>query len=165
MILFHGSNTVVEKPELVLSRKSLDFGPGFYTTINKEQAVDFARKVATRKKEKTPIVSVYNFDEEIGETALFIQRFLSPDNLWLDFVHQNRHNTYAGKSYDLVIGPVANDDVYATLIVYEQGILSIEQTIEAIKIKKLYNQFVFKNEKALSFLEYSHFIDPEQETP
>jgi hypothetical protein len=159
VILYHGSDAIVEKPNLHLSRKNLDFGMGFYTTVNKDQAVDFARKVMIRKGQKSQSVSVYDFYMGAAESILDILRFPSPDRLWLDFVHQNRHGTYAGKPYDLVIGPVANDDVYATLIVYEQGILTVEQAIEALKIKKLYNQFVFKSEKALSFLKYANSFE------
>ena len=161
MILFHGSNVIVEKPDLALSRKSLDFGPGFYTTVNEGQAVDFARKVAIRKEKKSRFVSVYDFDEKAAGTVLDILSFPTPDILWLDFVYQNRHGTYAGKHHDLITGPVANDDVYATLIVYEQGILNAEQTIEALKIKQLYSQFVFISEKALSFLTFKNAFEPE----
>jgi hypothetical protein len=94
-----------------------------------------------------------------GESVLDILQFSVPDRLWLDFVYQNRRGLYTGKPYDLIIGPVANDDVFATLIVYEQGILNVEQTLESLKIKKLYNQFVFKTEKALSFLKFrSSFV-------
>jgi hypothetical protein len=162
MILYHGSYAIVEIPNLALSRKSLDFGTGFYTTVNKEQAIDFAQKVAVRKGQKKQFVSVYDFDEKAAEPVLDLLIFSSPDKLWLDFVHQNRHGIYTGKHHDLIIGPVANDDVYATLLVYEQGILNAEQTIEALKVKKLYNQFVFMNEKALSFLKFVNSFKPEE---
>ena len=161
MTLYHGSDLAVENPNLNLSRKSLDFGIGFYTTVNMDQAVDFAQKVMIRKGGKNQSVSVYDFDINTAESILDILRFQAPDSLWLDFVHQNRRGTYAGKVFDLVIGPVANDDVYATLIVYEQGILNIEQTIEALKVKNLYNQFVFKTEKSLLFLKYLDSFSPE----
>ena len=161
MILFHGSSKKVETPNLDLSRKSLDFGPGFYTTVNKEQAIDFARKVAMRKGQRHQFVSVYDFDEEAAKQVLDILSFPTPDRLWLDFVHQNRHGIYTGKAPDLVIGAVANDDVYATVILYEQGILNVEQTIEALKIKKLYSQYVFKSEKSLFFLKYTDCFNAE----
>ena len=61
-MLYHGSNAVVEKPKPDMSRKNLDFGPGFYTTANKDQAVGFAKKVAIRKESNIPVVSVYDFD-------------------------------------------------------------------------------------------------------
>jgi hypothetical protein len=159
MLLYHGSNVAVEKPKPDMSRKNLDFGPGFYTTANKDQAVDFARKVSIRKESNMPVVSVYDFDLENAGITLDILRFTSPDRAWLDFVSQNRRGVYKGKSYDLVIGPVANDDVFATLIIFEQGILNVEQTLESLKVKKLYNQFVFKSEKALSFLRYTNSFD------
>jgi hypothetical protein len=161
MILYHGSDITVEKPNLSLSRKNLDFGAGFYTTENKDQAVDFSQKVMIRKGRKNQSVSVYDFDMDTAESILDILRFQVPDRLWLNYVHQSRRGTYTGKSYDLVIGPVANDDVFATLIIYEQGILNVEQTLEALKVKELYNQFVFKTEKALSLLKYVNSFEPE----
>jgi len=39
MNLYHGSNIAIEVPNLKFSRKELDFGIGFYTTTNYEQAV------------------------------------------------------------------------------------------------------------------------------
>ena len=159
MLLFHGSNLIVKNPSLKLSRKSLDFGPGFYTTENKKQAIDFSYKVAVRKKQENQIVSIYNYDEQAAQCVLNILKFHIPDKSWLDYVHQNRNGLYSGTQYDIVTGPVANDDVYATLLIYEQGILSIEQTLETLKIKKMYNQFVFKTDKALSFLKFSNYLD------
>jgi len=152
--LYHGSDLTVETPNLNLSRKNLDFGCGFYTTLNKEQAFDFAQKVMVRKEQKSGFVSVYEFNQEIEKSKLDILQFTVPDKAWLDFVHQNRRGLYTGKQYDLVIGPVANDDVFATMIIYEQGILNVAQTLEALKIKELYNQYVFKTEKSLSLLKY-----------
>ena len=162
MVLYHGSNIVVEKPSLELSRKSLDFGIGFYATENKEQAENFANKVMVRKDQNNQKVSMYDFDMDAAQSMLGILRFPAPDKQWLDFVHQNRKGLYTGKTYDLIIGPVANDDVYATLIVYEQGILNTTQTLEALKVKELYNQFVFKSEKSLSFLRYVNSYDPRE---
>ena len=34
MILYHGSNMVVDKPQLIEQYRYLDFGNGFYTTTN-----------------------------------------------------------------------------------------------------------------------------------
>lgn len=38
MILYHGSFVVVNQPDLVHSRKNVDFGKGFYVTPIFEQA-------------------------------------------------------------------------------------------------------------------------------
>ena len=45
MILYHGSNAIVEKPKLIEQNRFLDFGYGFYTTTNKDQAENFSKKV------------------------------------------------------------------------------------------------------------------------
>lgn len=36
MIVYHGSNVIVEKPKLIIQNRTLDFGPGFYTTTNQK---------------------------------------------------------------------------------------------------------------------------------
>lgn len=46
MIVYHGSNIIVDHPRLVRQNRTLDFGYGFYTTFNKDQAVNFAEKEA-----------------------------------------------------------------------------------------------------------------------
>lgn len=158
MILYHGSNVIVKEPRLIEQNRFLDFGNGFYTTTNKEQAENFAKKVTVRRGGK-PIVNVYEFDEDIQQDLLEIMKFSSPNEEWLDFASEHRNGTYAGKQYDLIIGAVANDDVYRTLQVYSSGLLTKEQALEALKIKKLFNQYVFASEKSISLLK---FIDAKE---
>ena len=74
----------------------------------------------------------------------------------------NRAGKYTGKAYDFIFGPVANDDVYTTFALYTAGVLSKEQTLEALKIKKLYDQLVFASEKALSFLNFIGTVPKEE---
>ena len=162
MIIYHGSNLVVEEPKLIAQNRYLDFGYGFYTTTNKLQAISFAEKVYKRKNEGTKQVSIYEIDKERLFSECSVLRFDSPDEAWLDFVSENRSGNYDGESYDVVYGPVANDDVYTTFTLYQSGALSKEQTLETLKIKKLYDQMVFTSEKALSFLKFIGTI-PEEE--
>jgi hypothetical protein len=163
MILYHGSNILVQQPKLINQRRTLDFGAGFYTTANKEQAIDFSHKVMLRTKTNTQYVGIYTLDDITARKELNVLEFVSADEDWLDFVFDNRKNTYTGIEYDLVVGPVANDDVYTTLVLFEDGVLTKEQTLAALKIKNLYNQYVFKSEKALSLLIYTDFIDSREE--
>lgn len=153
MILYHASNMSVERPRLIRSNRHLDFGPGFYTTSNKEQAIDFARKTTERLKAGQPTVNVYFIDESKIK-ACSILSFDTPNEAWLDFVCANRSNTYSGKKFDIIIGPVANDDVYTTVAAYINGTFSKEVALAALKVKKLFNQYVFATEKALSFLAF-----------
>ena len=162
MIIYHGSNLVVERPKLIAQNRYLDFGYGFYTTTNKVQAISFADKVYKRKNEGSRQVSIYEIDEEKLFAECSVLRFDAPNEAWLDFVAENRSGNYEGEDYDVVYGPVANDDVYTTFTLYQSGALSKEQTLETLKIKKLYDQMVFTTGKALSFLKFVGTI-PEEE--
>lgn len=153
MLLYHGSNLVVEKPKILTPNRYLDFGNGFYTTSNPEQAKNFADKVTARKKEGQSTVSVYELDEKrFGE--LNILSFESADEAWLDFVYDHRNGTAKEDDHDLIRGPVADDDIFRTFILYSSGVLSKEQTLDALKIKKLFDQYVFASEKAIGLLKF-----------
>ena len=147
MQLYHGSNVVARTPDVSHSRKGLDFGPGFYTTTNLEQAVRFSKKVAM-KRDGHPIVSIYDFDDT-SLADLKVKVFDGPDREWLDFVIANRRGKWAGPVYDMVIGPVANDDMYGTISLFESGFYSEEEALDHLKMKKLFNQYVFVSEKAV----------------
>ena len=153
MILYHGSNLAVKSPEIITPNRFLDFGSGFYTTSNLAQAKNFADKVTARKKEGKSTVSVYEFDEACL-SELKALGFESADEAWLDFVSDNRNGVERKEQYDLIYGPVADDDIFRTFILYSTGVLNREQTLEALKIKKLFNQYVFASEKALRYLKF-----------
>jgi len=159
MIVYHGSNVIVEQPRLVPQTRFLDFGNGFYTTENKIQALSFADKVYRRRKEGAPIVSVYEVDETAAFAACSLLRFDAPDEAWLDFVYEHRTGLYKGDAYELIYGAVANDDVYETFTLYATGALDKEDTLKRLKVKKLYNQMVFTSEKALSFLKFKSVLE------
>ncbi|MCM1321830.1 MAG: DUF3990 domain-containing protein [Bacteroides sp.] len=154
MILYHGSNTLVEHPSLVKQNRFLDFGFGFYTTTNDEQAKSFAKKVTADRKTGTPTVNVYEIDENSAFSECALLRFDLPDEKWLDFVSACRQGICGGRQYDMIYGAVANDNVYQTVTLYAAGILTKEQTLETLKIKKLYNQLVFATEKSLKYLHF-----------
>ena len=153
MIIYHGSNVTVKEPKILTPNRYLDFGAGFYTTTNYDQALNFAGKVTMRKKCGHSTVNIYELDESIFENVNVLN-FESADEAWLDFVSDNRSGIDRTAGYDMICGPVANDDVYQTFILYSTGVYTKEQTIEALKIKKLYNQYVFTTERALSFLTF-----------
>ena len=162
MIVYHGSNVVVSEPRLISQNRFLDFGYGFYTTTNKIQAIGFAEKVTKRRKSGEQTVSIYEMDEAKAFAECTVLRFDSANEDWLNFVSDNRSGNYNGDVYDVVFGPVANDDVYTTFTLYAAGVLSKEQTLEALKIKKLYNQLVLCSQKALSYLKFIGIIPKEE---
>ena len=97
MILYHGSNVTVDKPRLIKQNRFLDFGFGFYTTTNREQAVNFALKMANRRKFGSASLNIYELDEKIAFASCDLLKFESPNEAWLDFVAANRQGNYPGK--------------------------------------------------------------------
>lgn len=156
MIIYHGSNMIVEKPRIIEQNRFLDFGTGFYTTTNKSQAENFAIKVAKRRGGK-PILNIYEIDDHLLNFK--IKEFETPNEEWLDFVSNNRNGVYYNEEYDLIIGPVANDDVYRTFQLYSLGLLNKNQTLETLKIKKLFNQYVFKTSDIISCLKFIKAVE------
>ena len=94
MILYHRSNVTVEQPKLIKQNRYLDFGFGFYTTTNRNQAVNFAQKVTHRRKKGKATLNIYSIDEMVAFKEGSLLQFESPDEAWLDFVAANRQGTY-----------------------------------------------------------------------
>ena len=164
MTLYHGSDQIIKSPEFRPSIRTLDFGPGFSTTTNKEQAENFAIKVYDRSirsgdTTKGKYISIYEADYEEIQKELDVLRFKSADEEWFDFIIANRRNFYDENRYDVIYGPVANDTIYRTLGAFENGILSKTETIARLKVRQLFNQMTFTSERSLSFLEYSGFTE------
>ena len=153
MKVFHGSNLIIKEPKIIVSNRNLDFGTGFYVTLNEEQAKNFAIKVSKLRKTERAYVNIYEIEENKFE-KMSILKFDYPSEAWFDFVCENRQGAYNGKIYDIIYGPVANDDVYTTFTAYKNGILTKEQAIEGLKVKKLFNQILLTNERALEILKY-----------
>jgi hypothetical protein len=159
MELYHGSNVIVQMPEIRIANRFLDFGYGFYTTMNKDQAIEFAGNVSKRTPANTPFVSVYEFDKDTVFPKQKVLNFDKPDGDWLDFVAANRSGVYQGQKYDIIFGPVADDDVYATLTLYMSGEFTKEYVLEKLKVKELYNQMVFMTAASLEHLQFIRAID------
>jgi len=153
MKLFHGGILTIEKPVILESQRLLDFGNGFYTTSNQNQAERWAcvKKKRFEKKSKA-IVTIYQISKELfANQNYIIKEFVKADEQWLDFIIANRKGEIS-HNYDIVIGPVANDTLYATITLYESGILNKEETIKRLKVHNLYDQVSFHNNKVLKEL-------------
>lgn len=161
MRVYHGSNLTVEQPRLLPQNRYLDFGPGFYTTTNRNQAIEFSEKVVRREGGGIPCVSEYEFDENALSRSLDVLQFAAPDAKWLEFVSANRSGAYSGGLHDVVVGPVADDDVFTTVTLYLGGALTEAQALEALKVKRLFDQYVWKTEAALKLLSFTGSFESE----
>ena len=157
MTLYHGSNLEIQSPKLLKNQRPLDFGRGFYTTSSLEQAEKWAKRTTFIRKSGEAVVSCYSLDEgSMG--GLKILHFLRPDSVWLDYVAKNRKDIHSTDSYDLVIGPVANDQTFPTILLYLDGYIDAESAVRQLLPQKLKDQYTFKTEKALSLLKFEKAI-------
>ena len=158
MIIYHGSTVPVEVPKIMKSERKLDFGEGFYTTSNREQAIIWANIVSTRRETAERYLSVYEYDIGKAEKELIIIKFDEPNEEWLDFVCANRSGKTLSFHYDIVSSPVANDRVFRVVLFYENGVYDKADAIKRMEVDNLFNQIFFHTEKSL---EYCRFIKHE----
>ena len=160
MILYHGSNVAITDIDLSKCHPFKDFGKGFYLTSLKEQAIKMANRVA-KIYGQSPTVTMFDFDDKIDNHDLKILKFNQPDKVWAEFVinNRNRHfqnihdlNCNTDNKYDIVIGPVANDDLALLFRQFTRGYMSIETLLEQMKYKKLTNQYSFHTDKSIGLL-------------
>ncbi len=159
MKLYHGSTVCVPEPKLLSASRRLDFGSGFYTTTNLNQARRWAQIKRRRSQTEDAMVSVYDAKNVFEAIHLLIKHFETASEAWLDFVMAHRTGLATSiEDYDVVRGPVANDTLYETLALYERGILTHAETIVRLKTHKLADQIVLASSEALSLL---RFVDCE----
>lgn len=157
MKLYHGSNVEVRKPCLISSKRLLDFGAGFYLTSDFEQAKKWAVRTAKNRGENIPLISVFQI-EEFEMNNLRILLFEKADKEWLRYISANRTGKNLTENYDIVIGPVANDQTIRTINNYLKGYLSEDIAIQLLLPQKLKDQYTFKTERALAILNFIEVI-------
>lgn len=154
MILYHGSTDLVDKPEIRKGEVFLDFGVGFYTTTSYNQAERWAKIKMRRNNASVGYVSVYEFDIESAKEELSIEEFSAADEKWLQFVVNNRKGNYSEDIKDIHIGPVADDNVYQSIRLFETGAYDAEYTVKKLKTEVLHDQWSLHTDKALAFLRF-----------
>lgn len=141
MRLYHGSNVVVDSPRVDKSRPRLDFGQGFYVTSIRSQAEKWARRRADWAG-GVATVSEYDFPDD--REGLRIKEFLQGEEAaWVEFVCACRRGGTEYKQYDLIIGEVADDRVFAAVQLYFDGLWDMPTTLAALKFYEKNDQYCF----------------------
>lgn len=148
IIIFHGSNVLVEKPQIIVSGFYKDFGYGFYCTSIEKQA----RKWALTKIGES-IVSVFSYQED---NALKINSFPKMTDEWLDFVVDCRRGIK--HEYDIVEGPMADDQIWDYVEDFMEGTITREAFWVLAKFKYPTHQIVFCTQESLRTLKFERSI-------
>ncbi len=151
MTVYHGGYQPVPVPEIRIGRNTKDFGAGFYCTVIKEQAQRWAKRYNTK------IVSIYDVK---FSPSLKIKEFKEMTDEWLDFIVDCR----SGKQhmYDIVIGAMADDQIYNYISDYVEGTITREQFWTLAKFKYPTHQINFCTNAALKCLEYRDYEEVEK---
>lgn len=155
MILYHGSNMKVLSIDFAKCMPGKDFGCGFYLTDIQEQAEDMAKRRLKIARSGEATVTSYSFDERLlSDKSLSVKIFDGPSEEWALFILANRNNGSRENShtYDIVIGPVADDGVAFQLERYEQGMITLDILVKELTYRRLNKQYFFGTQKATSYL-------------
>ena len=162
--LFHASLSAFDEIDVSAGNPRSDFGPGFYTTTNWDQSLDWGKKKAERFNQKGFYVHVFDFDVKY---PILSKHFDKPDYEWLDTIADCR--TYGTRlPFDIVSGPVADDSVFPTIQNYiQQRKLPLadfelrklkNDTITRLRIESLFDQYVVISEKLIPALKRIHIV-------
>ena len=161
MILYHGSYTVIEKPDISFSRLRTDFGKGFYLTPLKTQAKLWSQRFL--REHGTAFISSYEFLSKQADKLppeIKILEFDTHSLEWLNFITACRLGQAADKDFDLIIGGVANDKLYDTLQLYFDNLIGADEAINRLRYNKPNFQYCFKTQKMIDG--YLHFSGSEE---
>ena len=155
MILYHASNIAVPKPDILHSRRNVDFGPGFYTTSLIEQAKKWCERFV--QTDEHAVISKYELDDEVFQKCK-VWAFDAYSDEWLDFVVKCR-KVQDTSDFDIVMGGIANDKVFDTVELYLDGLIDRSVAIERLKLQQPNMQLAIRHQEVIE--KYLHYIGSE----
>lgn len=166
MILYHGSEKIIENPVFGKGNLRNDYGRGVYCTENEELAKEWACS-----NNKNGFANKYELKLE-GLNILYLNSSEYHVLHWLTILTKNRTywerntisetaKTYLSKhfmidtsKYDVIIGYRADDSYFSFARDFVSGAISYKQLSEAMHLGKLGEQVVLVSEKAFQNLKY-----------
>ena len=169
MVLFHGSDKIIEYPRFGYGRRDNDYGQGFYCTESYDLASEWAAV-----SDKGGIVNQYSLDIE----DLTVLDLTSDDYSilnWLAILLSNRIVRLANpienrgreylldnfnldiSSYDVITGYRADDSYFSFSRAFLSNTITYQQLKEAMSLGDLGIQFMLKSEKAFDSIKFDKF--------
>lgn len=158
--IYHGSNTIVEKPLFGKGKIHNDYGRGFYCT----EILNMAKEWGV-SKENDGFANIY----QIETKGLKIFDLNSPEYTilhWLTVLLENcvfditnvlaqeakeyllKNFSLPYKEYDIITGYRADDSYFSFAQDFINGAISVRQLGNALKLGNLGTQYVLKSQKA-----------------
>jgi len=146
--VYHGGTAIIENPRADAGRANLDFGLGFYITDMRQQAVDWAKRVSSRRK-LPAVLNVYLLDRDAIVANYKCKVFAEYDGEWLDFIVESRQGGKPWQGYDYIEGGVANDRVIDTIDLYMAGLMAREVALARLSEHRPNNQMCLLNQEII----------------
>ncbi len=170
MIVFHGSDHVVEIPVFHGGKKTNDYGHGFYTTESLELAKEWAcakmsNGFANRYELNVDGLSVLNLNAPEYSILNWLAILTRYRSYWQngsiaeeakDYLQQ--HFFIDPEEYDIIIGYRADDSYFSFAQDFISGTISLRKLSEAMRLGRLGEQIVLKSEKSYKQI---RFLDAE----
>ena len=170
MLVYHGSDHIIEVPVYNGSKRTNDYGYGFYTTENIELAKEWACSdnrdgFANSYEADFSSLSVLNLNTSEYNILNWLAILAKYRTYWQngsiaeeakDYLQQ--HFFIDPASYDVIIGYRADDSYFTFAQDFVSGTIPLSKLSEAMRLGKLGEQIVFKSREAFSCI---HFIGAE----
>jgi hypothetical protein len=144
-VVYHGGTEVIKSPDCKYGRMGLDFGPGYYLTDVKTQAVNWAKQIADKRRQ-SPLLNVYTLDDACLSEGFRYKIFKAYDEEWLQFIVRCRNGWDASLEYDYIEGGVANDRVIDTIRLYMDGLMDLQTALRRLSLHQPNNQICLLNQ-------------------
>lgn len=155
--LFHRSGVAVERPEVRKTVYTKDFSYGFYCTKIYSQAERWALRHNDLENGESPIVNLYRYTPN---KKLKYKVFKKMTNEWLDFIAMCRGSRgITPHDYDIVEGPMADDQVWNHVDDFLSGRITRRQFWEYARYKNPTHQITFHTEDALKCLHFERMVE------
>lgn len=169
MIVYHGSEQIVQVPVFNGSKRTNDYGYGFYTTENKELAKEWACAnnhdgFANCYELDLDGLSVLNLNKPEYNILNWLAILAKYRTYWQNGSiaeeakkYLQQHFFIDPSGYDVIIGYRADDSYFSFAQDFISGTISLSKLSEAMKLDKLGEQIVLKSKKSFNSIKYTGF--------
>lgn len=154
MILYHSTNIDFDAIDLSMSKPNKDFGRAFYLSA-KASEIEPVGKAKVILQGGSLVMKQYEFDESrLSDGSLKVKMFDGYSLEWAEFIFANRDfKQEFSHDYDVVYGPIANDNVGEQIRKFRSLRIPLDQFLEELKYAKgVTYQYAFCTQKAIETL-------------
>ena len=170
MLVYHGSSHIIQTPVFNGSKRTNDYGYGFYTTENIELAKEWAcandqNGYANIYEADLTGLKILNLNSSEYNILNWLAILTKYRSYWQNGSIAERAKQYLQDNFfvdptpfDVIIGYRADDSYFSFAQDFIAGTISLTKLSEAMRLGKLGEQIVFKSKISFAHI---HFIDAE----